>query len=203
MVALVEMAEQAARGATEVAAPMATPGSLWQRRREWGWRLGAGIATAGSNAGNAAGGAVYVTMGPVSFNGDTFHNNEAQGGLGGQGGNGAREGMVALVVRQATRRPAAPLNCRRVPGGNGASGGDGQSAGQGGAAAGGGVYALSGNADLAADTFSANLAIGGTGGTGGAGGAGGAGGTSGLGGDPATGGKGANGGLGGTRRRRR
>ncbi len=100
-------------------------------------------ATGGGPAGSGFGGGLVVMGGTVTLSTNTIGNNIAQGGSGGNGG------------------AAASANQQ---GGGGGSGGSGF---------GGGLYVAGGSVNLANETLSANIAVGGAGGAGGPGGSGG------------------------------
>jgi hypothetical protein len=142
----------------------------------------AGHAGAGGDGGNAYGGGVDIAGGTVSFRLVSLVDDEAVGGAGGVGGNGAMGGRGGDGTGGGTGGA----------GGNAFAGGAG---GAGGGAYGGGVYVGGGSLSMVGGLIALSEAVGGDGGAGGPGGNGGAGGSGS--GAPSPGGDGGSGGPGG------
>ena len=104
-------------------------------------------------------GAIYITAGSLTLNGDTITGNTASGGKGGVGGDG---GVGGFGTPQGT--PTFPPRYPAGRAGTGGAGGSGQ---------GGGLYINGGNVSITGGTFTGNNAVGGLGGNGGPGGEGG------------------------------
>ena len=128
---------------------------------------------------NAAGGGLYVAVGTVTLNNDTFQGNQAQGGNGGDGGyagEGALSGNGGSASGGAVDVAGGVVTLSNdIFQGNhalGGSGGHGYYSTLGGTAAagsGGAVNVTGGTVTLSNDTLNGNEAAGGTGGNGGRG----------------------------------